>query len=311
MKRCDHTHWLSLCTRSGEAALLESDRLQNLLNDIPHPDAQQPSLFVLIGNTEKSIALRALFGLKRARRFTIKRNSGEVHLHLDPASVFNGRPILLADGDVPKHRRKANDAKTEKCHEIIRRPLRRSLTEENIPDSIYTHLLFPFTDVFCFFSADLGGFRQIARHLAMWLERGHSSTLPKSTLPSVVIVTDTFSATAEIEEEARKEFLGMLKEATTKDLSEHISAIDIVALSPNGAVSVEARYRRVRERLMEKSDQVRKKREDRRTLFSATHFAAFFRYASGHFSESVNRPFDFVKASRLHNPVALDLDSKL
>jgi hypothetical protein len=171
--------------------------------------------------------------------------------------------------------------------------------------------LFPFTDVFCFFSADLGGFEQIAHHLALWLERGHSSTLPKSTLPSVIIVTDKIIPTTEIEEEARKAFLCMLKEKTTKDLSQQISAIDIVALFPNGIVSVEARYRRVRERLMEKSDQIRKNRADTRTLFSATHFAAFFRYASGHFSESVDRSFNFIMASRLHNPVASDLDEHL
>ncbi|PVH90608.1 FabD/lysophospholipase-like protein [Periconia macrospinosa] len=309
MKRCDHTHWLSISTQGGEAALLESDRLQTLVNHIPHPNVQQPSLFLLIGNTEKSIALRALFGLKRARKFTIKRNPGEVHLHLDPSSVFNGRPILLADGDVPNYISGGENAKTDKCHETIRRSLRRSGNTAAV--DIYTHLLFPFTDVFCFFSADIGGFRQIARHLATWLESGHSSTLPKSTLPSVVIVTDQISPRAEIEEEARKAFLWMLREETTKDLSKQISAIEIVALFPNGTMSIDARYRRVKERLMERSDQVRKSREGTRTLFSATHFAAFFKYASGHFSEFLHRPFDFLKASRAHNPVAPDLDEHL
>lgn len=309
MKRCDHTHWLSISTQGGEAALLESDRLQTLIKHIPHPNVQQPSLILLIGNTEKSVALRALFGLKRARRFTIKRNPGEVHLHLDPSSVFNGRPILLADGDVPNYISGRRNAKADKCHETRRLPLRRSGNTAAV--DIYTHLLFPFTNVFCFFSADVGGFRQIARHLATWLERGHSSTLPKSTLPSVVIVTDKITPRAEIEEEARKAFLWMLREETTKDLSKQISAIDIVALFPNGTMSIDARYRRVKERLMERSDQIRKSREGTRTLFSVTHFAAFFKYASGHFSESLHSPFDFLRASRVHNPVAPDLDEHL
>lgn len=141
------------------------------------------------------------------------------------------------------------NAKTNKCHEIIRRPLQRSGNTAAV--NIYTLLLFPFTDVFCFFAADIGGFRQIAPHLATWLERGHSSALPKSTLPSVVIVTDKITPRAEIEEEARNAFLWMLREETTKDLSKQISAIDIVALFPTGTMSVDSRYRRVKERLME------------------------------------------------------------
>ncbi|PVH90122.1 hypothetical protein DM02DRAFT_665500 [Periconia macrospinosa] len=89
MKRCDHTHWLSVFTQGTETALLESDRLQKLVKQTPHPHIQQPSLVVLIGSAEKSAALRALFGLKRIRGFTTKPKPGEVHLHLDPSSVFN------------------------------------------------------------------------------------------------------------------------------------------------------------------------------------------------------------------------------
>ncbi|KAF1965189.1 FabD/lysophospholipase-like protein [Bimuria novae-zelandiae CBS 107.79] len=217
--------------------------------------------------------------------------------------------VTLADGDVPNYISGGKNAKVDKCHEIIRRPLRRSGNTAAV--DIYTHLLFPFTDVFCFFAADIGGFRQIARHLATWLERGHSSTLPESTLPSVVIVTDKITPRAEIEEEARKAFLWMLREETAKDLIKQILAIDIVALFPTGTMSIDARYRRVKERLMERSDQARNSREGTRTLFSVTHFAALFKYASGHFPDSLHKPFDFIRASRAQNLVAPDLDEHL
>ena len=314
MNRCHHTHWLSLCTQGNEIALLESDRLQTLTNYIPDPNIQ-PSLFVLIGNTAKSVALRELFGVKRARKFTNKRSAGEIHLHLDPSSIFHGRPVLLADGDLPKQSLRGKTVTADKCHETIRRTIQRTragssgLSLNEIADSIYTSLLFPFADVFCFFCADLGSFRQIARHIATWLEKGHSSTLPKSTYPRVVIATENISPGAE--SEAKKAFLWLLREETTKDLSELISAIDIVALFPNGTMSVDARHRRLKERLMDSSDQVRKSREDARTLFSATHFAAFLKYACGHFSETVDEPIDLIRASRIHNPVAPDLAEHL
>lgn len=178
-------------------------------------------------------------------------------------------------------------------------------------DSIYSRLLLPFADVFCFFSSDIGGFRQIARHVAAWLDKGQSSTLPGSTYPRIIIVTEKMPVGKEPEKEARKAFLWLLREETAHDLSEQISAINVVALLPKGKVSAEARYRRLKECLLTGSDEVRRNREETRTLFSATHFAALFRYACDHFSQASEEPFDFIKASRKQNPVAKDLAEHL
>jgi len=49
---------------------------------------------------------------------------------------------------------------------------------------------------------------------------------------------------------------------------------------------------------------VRKSREDIQTLFSITYFTAFLKYACGHFLETVNKPFNFIRALRIYNPVA-------
>jgi hypothetical protein len=314
MKRCGHSRWLNLSAQGNEIALLESDRLQTLTNQIIDPDAQQPSLFVLIGNTSKSLALREVFGVNKTRIFRSKRTTGEIHLHIDPASIFHSRPIFVAEGDLTGHSLRAKAAATDKCHDTTRRALSRAaagLSIDELTDGIYSHLLFPFGDVFCFFSADLGGFRQIARHIAAWLENSQSSTLPNSTNPRVIIVTDKVPPGADSEKEARKAFLWLLREETTKDLSGKFSSIEIVALFPVGKMSVEARHRRLKERLLNASDKVRKCREDPRNLFSATHFAAFFRYACVHFSKSSQEPFDFIMTSREQNPVAPDLAEHL
>lgn len=174
MKRCDHSHWLSFGIYGNEISLLESDRLQILTHLLQDPDAQYPSLFVLIGNTSKLLALRELFGIKKARKFSGKRHTDEIHLHLDPSSIFHNRPILIADGDLPSPQQglRTKVPSAEKCHETMRRALPRPAagsptTLDGTTDSIYSHFLLPFIDVFCFFSADLGGFRQIARRLAV------------------------------------------------------------------------------------------------------------------------------------------------
>jgi len=56
------------------------------------------------------------------------------------------------------------------------------------------------------------------------------------------------------ESEAKEAFLWLLGEETIKDLSELISAINIVALFPNGTMSINTCYRRLKERLMDSLD---------------------------------------------------------
>lgn len=311
MRRCKHTHWLGLCRQGDDAALLESDRLQSLVKHLPRPDTQRPSLIVLVGNKEKAAALRVLFGVKRARRLTLRRSPGEVHLHVDPSTAFDERPVLLADSDLLDQGVDGKPAPIDRCHETVRRPFGRSDAGISAADDLYARLLFPFADVFCFFAADLGGFRAVAHHLARWLDRGPSSGLPASTFPSIAIVTDAFPPSTEREEEAREAFLLMVQEETAEDPFKRVSTIDVIALFPSSTMSLEARCRRVKERLLERSDQVWKRREDTRTLFSAIHLAAFHRSASVRFCEPTGTLFDFVTASRAHNPVAVELDKHL
>jgi hypothetical protein len=310
MKSCDHSHWLSLNVHGNETFLLESDRLQNLTRQIRDPDTQQPSLLVLVGKTSKALALRELFGIKTTGKLASKRIAGEIHLHLAPYSIFS-RPILVADGDLYQRSVRLKAPGIGNCHGTTRRTLlgaaSPAATRDESIDTIYSLLLLPFTDVFCMFSADIGGFRQIARHLAVWLEKAQPSKIPRTTRPRVVIVTEEMSPGAEREKEARKAFLSLLREETTRNPFEQISDIHVVALLPDCRVSPEAQYRRLKECLLNRSDEVRRNREDTYTLFSARHFAALFQYACDHFSQGSEEPFNFIKASRKQNPIAEDL----
>jgi len=290
--------------------LLTSERVQNITHNIPNPDVQRPSLLVLIGNAAKTIALRELFGVKRKRQFSIKPGPAEIHLHIDPSSVFHEKPLLIAEGDLSEKQK--GEAPTNKCHDVTRRSVRRGseLGPGRIASGVYARLLSPFADVFCFFCDDLGGLQQVARHLAAWLEHEHTSTRPASTRSRVVVVTEKIPLGAESEKQARTALLCLLQEETTRDLFEQVSAIDVIALFPNGSLSVDARYRPLKERLRVDLDQVRKNREDARSLFTMVHFAAFLSSAFDHFS-NIEGPFDFIKASRVYNPVAPDLEEHL
>ena len=72
-------------------------------------------------------------------------------------------------------------------------------------------------------------------------------------------------------------------------------------------MSVDAHYRRLKEYLIDNLDQVQKSKEDGQTLFFITYFAAFLKYAYGYFSETVNKPFNFIKVLRIYNPITPNL----
>ncbi|KAL5344410.1 hypothetical protein ACLOAV_010670 [Pseudogymnoascus australis] len=242
-----------------------------------------------------------------------RRVHGEIHLHIHPPSVFSSRPVLLAEGDLPNLSKLTSALAIEKCHETDSRPLNASTlvtpTLSESADRIYFRLLSPFTDVFCFFADDVGKFKPIVQRLALWLDLGQPSTLPKSTRPKVLIVTERGDAHNNDESDL-KAFKLMLSSETTIDVSEQFSDIQILGLaSRKKNLSNKARHRELFERLLNFSDQVREARIAAEVLFSAHHLTAFFQYALRHVNSTV--PFNFISASRSEIPVASDLRDHL
>ncbi|KAK5189104.1 hypothetical protein LTR96_010884 [Exophiala xenobiotica] len=311
MARCHHSDWLTLRIERNEVVLCISDRLQTLINDTPSPDLQQSSLLVFIGHTAKSSALRSL-GVDENRQKSAGRGKrgGGVHLQLGNPDVFQDVPVLLADGDLPYRGLKKRSS--AQCHETRQLPLPRirggvqDLALEDAADHLYSRLLGAFADVFCFFSTDIGGFGPVVRRLASWLENGKPTTLPKTTYPRMVVVMEATDPGAERDKEAGEVLLGELREETTKNPLEMVSALEVVTVPQGGHC-----YRRLEEYLIRVLNQGRRLKVEARTLFSGRHLAAFFKYASDHFGRTTREPFDFVRASRLPNPVAPDLDTHL
>jgi hypothetical protein len=195
--------WLSLCSRASDTDLLVSGRVQAIIDCIPNPDVQQPSLLVLIGNAAKSIALRELFGVRRPRRFSLNQNPSEVHLHVDPLSVFSEQPLVIVHSDLSK--KPNGKLLAKKGDGITRRAIRRPREEFSFggpAGSIYAQLLSPFINIYYFFCDNLGGFKRITRYLAAWLEYNYHSTISPSTRPRVIIITKKIPIRAKSERKA-------------------------------------------------------------------------------------------------------------
>ena len=315
MRICNHSHWLGLCKRDSEITFAQSDRAQILLHSLPYFESQKPSLFVLIGNGSKTRALKELVSASTVKKSISKRGHGEIHLHIDPSATFSDRPILFADGDFPVLRKPNKTMLVDNCHGVTQRilsGLRESVPHDHLQtavDSLYSRLLSPFTDVFCFFAADLGGLQPIALRIASWLNTGPPSTLPVATHSQIIIVTEPSMPDLQ-ETRVLDHFLQLLAQETRTDPSTCFAGIRVLSLLPSGDVSPLARHRKLKEALMDASDKVRLARIESRTLFSAQHFAAFLGHACSHFAIN-SEPFNFIRTSRIDNLPALDLKDHL
>jgi hypothetical protein len=336
MRYCKHTQWLGLATNDDDIFLQSTDRLHTILEDLPEPDEQSPSLLVFIGNKSKARAIKELaktfsppptYALGSSQHsdesnsrgqanLNGRRAHGEIHLHIHTPSVFSSRPILLAEGDIPSLDRPRTALAAEKCHETSTTQLNTKAiitpTLSACADKIYFRLLSPFTDVFCFFADDVGQFRPIVQRLALWLDLGQPATLPKSTRPKVLIVTQRREDAIGDDKTDLRVFKQMLNEETTLDVLEQFSGIHFLSLAARKKdLSNKARHRELFEHLLNFSDRVREARINTQTLFSARHFAAFFHYALNHLAATSSEPFNFIKTSRIENPVASRLGDHL
>ena len=194
MRYCKHTQWLGLGANDGDVFLQNTDRLHTLLEDLPDPDEQSPSLFVFIGNKSKAMAIKELaktfsppprYGRdpscqsqhddesssRGQANLTGRRAHREIYLYIHALSAFSSRPVLLAKGDLSSLNKPRRALATKKCYKTASRQLNSwtptTLTLSESANKIYFRLLSPFTDVFCFFADDVGKFRPIVQRLAL------------------------------------------------------------------------------------------------------------------------------------------------
>jgi hypothetical protein len=311
MRSEQHTLWLEPYLRDKEVALQKTSRLGDILSQTHG----EPSLVLWVGKTSKSKALRYLATPLRSKRNG--RHCGEVHLRLDAGaqSTQSCRPLLFADGPIPNIENNVRD--TDRCSDL--EPASQNLQwvgdDLNVAlYNIYATLLSPFTDVISLFLSDFGGLARIADFIALWLNTFSNQSLPPVCFPRLLIVIEDSTTTKPDkcwENRWKRDLARLLRKKTARPINQAFSHISIHHLSANDRIRDEFRYLSLKDRLLNESDAIRAARIEQRMHFVGKHFNAFFDYAYNHFIHNTGKHFNFVKASRLSNPVSPDLKRHL
>lgn len=92
--------WLDLCSDTTGRSLVDTGRLNEIVQGMSHPNSQYPSLVYFAGNGNRIKALQALFPRNNITR---KGPTGLIRAHLSTATAHTENPIIFAESNLFSH----------------------------------------------------------------------------------------------------------------------------------------------------------------------------------------------------------------
>ena len=255
--------WLDLVSDTTGWSLVDTRRLEEIVQGMSHPKTQYPSVVYFSGNGNRVKALRALFPRNNITR---RGPSGLVRLHLSTSTANCENPVIFAESNPfsqsslgesnwlrwssDKHRR----------YPALRNKY-QSLVE--IQQQVITRTIFPWTDVLCFFVDNDSEMREAQRLLDM--PRGRL-TVGAQPIPDLMRVVIIFTSNAVCENgEIKKDILKM------PFGGDHRSSVTILDLRDRYELSPTAAFEPLRRLILDEMQISQTKRIQQGIFFSACH----------------------------------------
>ena len=251
MRRCRHLDWLHVTKvdkgHGGDFTLQVSDRLDRVIDELPWPATQHPSVVMMVGSTHKARALQAILGTRRTRTGTAR--DGDLDLIVDNNTAFNPRPIIYVDIHSGRSLRRT-PPRTASCHRSWQVSVgveqdAGPVSDMSSLDRVAAQVVAPFADVLCVFIPDFPNLGAVWKRLLKWVRLGAPSTLYRSTRPHLVLV----GVGATPLEPVPGDVLGRLSDPTFEALKEVFSGVTTVAIDDCPQLLVETRYQRLKQEL--------------------------------------------------------------
>lgn len=175
---------------------------------------------------------------------------------------------------------------------------------ENATDArtlIFSSLLYPLVDVFCFYSYGYTDLSNIAVEVASWMQRIRGDARPHNLPHLLIILAGIQQKRPSAETEASVRFHSALKKLIEKPLATCFSNFDIKL------ESTEDSSHNVQSIISQRAETVRQQNGKERLLFSVRHFNSLFERGLTLVSKSPLKPFDMIQAARQDFPVSPNL----
>jgi hypothetical protein len=298
--------WFDIGVREDSSlAVLDHGRLPHVVNQMPDPQNQYPSLCVFLGRQTKDHALQRLYTQNNIKRHASK---SQIKLRYDVASVESREPVLLADGDIMEVERLYP---TLKLAAGMGQPVSwETYSAARLLQVLWSRLIFLFADVVCIFIDDISSMKMVVQFLVNCVELGSASSLPRTLLPRLVFIYGTGVTDKDIDRPCNSLFYENLQDNGYKDLSGLFSKTSFIGLH-KGGLSETANYLRLKTYITEEVTGISFLRQVHHARPNATHFRALFQLAFRHTLDDLWSSFDVVKATRRDRPVSPCAESNL
>lgn len=282
--------WLDLVREDEAWTVVDTRRLEELVQDMPYPNCQYPSLLFFAGNANRMRALRALFPQNNVARHG---PAGTVRLHLSARTGRTEHPILFAESGLVCEK-SLGDTRWLKFamqrHQRHRLTIPADVAPARLRLEVVKHLILPWTQLLCLFvdsSADLKSAADL-----LTLPRGQLAVGGESLGGAlrVVLVTE-HAAPGDILEQATRWQLPHADQITVLGVRDRSQCSDTVAFAPLQSL------------LLDQLPGIWTAQQTEHRLFSASHLGAFWQLRLQH-SVSIRDvpPFDLLAYARRDFP---------
>lgn len=273
------------------------------LHSLSLSTAQTPDFVTLVGGHSKARLLQQL--VAAPSHFPLGTH-GQVHLRAESRSCRGDIPRIFVDCEA-HHDQSMPLAEVQSGPQRLREIAWANHAEHSsssIAHQLYARVLAPLSSVICYFAADLGGLRGVAKLIADQLISGPPHRLHAEAAPRVLVVVDTSSSAfdASVAEARLLGDIGAALHELSRDprdlwpnLLTRFHEVRVLGLQKHD--SSDARSKTLRRRIVTISGSAHAARRVSRTLLSAGHSVAFFDLLLDNFCAE-DEPLDFIKASR-------------
>jgi len=282
--------WLDLVTENEVWNVVDTNRLGELVQELPNPKCQYPSLLYFTGNSNRMKALRALFPYNNINR---KGPAGLIRLHLSTKTTHTQNPILFAESSLCLEQ-SLGDSKWLKHSMTKHRTFsvasaEGTLSPTRLQQEVKRQFVLPWSQILCLFldsASDIQAARNLLQQPRRQLIIGEEG-VPAPTQIAIVLTNGKHATNA------------FAQECTQLQKVTETGTVTILDLRPRSGLSDSVAFEPLQTLILKQLSIAQAEQMSACRRFSAIHLYAFWNtYVQSHQRLLDAPPFDLLARAR-------------